>query len=51
MNLVMLAGSDAAVVGIGSAIDLTRNSIKTRIKKMVSEGLIQQFIVCNFCYS
>ncbi|MFL6340815.1 MAG: winged helix-turn-helix transcriptional regulator [Nitrososphaeraceae archaeon] len=29
---------------IGSAINLTRNSIKTRIKKMVSEGVIQEFI-------
>ncbi|MFL6508963.1 MAG: AsnC family transcriptional regulator, partial [Nitrososphaeraceae archaeon] len=29
---------------IGSAIDLTRNSIKTRIKKMVYEGVIQEFI-------
>ena len=29
---------------LGSAINLTRNSIKTRIKKMVSEGVIQEFI-------
>lgn len=29
---------------IGSIINLTRNSVKTRIKKMVSEGVIQEFI-------
>jgi DNA-binding Lrp family transcriptional regulator len=29
---------------IGSALNLTRNSIKTRIKKMVSKGVIQEYI-------
>ncbi|KAA2283528.1 Lrp/AsnC family transcriptional regulator [Candidatus Nitrosocosmicus agrestis] len=29
---------------IGSTVNLTRNSVKTRIKKMVSEGVIQEFI-------
>jgi DNA-binding Lrp family transcriptional regulator len=29
---------------IGSALNLTRNSIKTRIKRMVSKGVIQEFI-------
>ncbi len=29
---------------IGSEINLTRNSVKTRIKKMISEGVIQEFL-------
>jgi Lrp/AsnC family leucine-responsive transcriptional regulator len=29
---------------IGSALNLTRNSIKTRIKRMVSKGVIQEYI-------
>ena len=34
---------------IGSPLNLTRNSIKTRIKRMVSEGAIQEFVpVLNY---
>ncbi|MGA9845017.1 MAG: AsnC family transcriptional regulator [Nitrososphaeraceae archaeon] len=29
---------------IGSTLNLTRNSIKTRIKKMISKGVIQEYI-------
>lgn len=34
---------------IGSALHLTRNSVKTRIRRMVSEGTIQEFVpVLNY---
>jgi DNA-binding Lrp family transcriptional regulator len=41
----LLAGdSRLSYEKIGSALNLTRNSIKTRIKRMVSKGVIQEFI-------
>ena len=42
----LLAGdSRLSYARIGSALYLTRNSIKTRVKRMISIGIIQEYIV------